>query len=255
MVVLVTLEAVAILLLGLLVAGLLRSHAEILRSLHDLGAGHDPGAEPAPQPANVQLRDPSSDGAFDLVGTSPNGDAVSVGVLGEGRSTLLAFLTSGCLTCKGFWDTFARSGEADVPGGARLVIVTKGREAESESKVRQLAPSQVAVVMSSQAWTDYEVPVAPYFLYVDGPSRTVVGEGSGSTWDQVSSLLSEALDDADLGGGGNGGAERERRRRRARVLEAEGEARADHDLLAAGIHPGHPSLYPVPESEPETEEP
>jgi hypothetical protein len=35
--VLVVVEAVAIALLALLVAGLLRSHAEILRSLHELG--------------------------------------------------------------------------------------------------------------------------------------------------------------------------------------------------------------------------
>ncbi|NAZ88376.1 hypothetical protein GTR00_20125, partial [Kineococcus sp. T90] len=33
--------AVAVALLGLLVAGLLRSHAEILRSLHALGAGRE----------------------------------------------------------------------------------------------------------------------------------------------------------------------------------------------------------------------
>ena len=39
MTVLVVAEAAAILLLGLLVAGLLRSHAEILRRLHELGAG------------------------------------------------------------------------------------------------------------------------------------------------------------------------------------------------------------------------
>ncbi|MGH9063549.1 MAG: hypothetical protein ACRD0L_06195, partial [Acidimicrobiales bacterium] len=39
MVVLVVVEALAIGLLGVLVAGLLRSHAEILRALHRLGAG------------------------------------------------------------------------------------------------------------------------------------------------------------------------------------------------------------------------
>ena len=43
MVVLVTLLAVAVGLLSLLVAGLLRSHAEILRSLHELGVDLDPG--------------------------------------------------------------------------------------------------------------------------------------------------------------------------------------------------------------------
>ncbi len=39
---LVVVEAVAIALLSLLVAGLLRSHAEILRSLHDFGVDLDP---------------------------------------------------------------------------------------------------------------------------------------------------------------------------------------------------------------------
>jgi len=44
---LVVAEAVAIGLLGLLVAGLLRSHAEILRRLHQLGAGDDDRRSPA----------------------------------------------------------------------------------------------------------------------------------------------------------------------------------------------------------------
>ena len=43
---LVIAEAVAIALLGLLVAGLLRSHAEILRALHELGAGQRRSAWP-----------------------------------------------------------------------------------------------------------------------------------------------------------------------------------------------------------------
>jgi len=40
---LVVVEALAIVMLGILVAGLLRSHAEILRSLHQLGVGLDDG--------------------------------------------------------------------------------------------------------------------------------------------------------------------------------------------------------------------
>ena len=42
MVALITLLAVAVGLLSLLVVGLLRSHAEILRALHDLGVDLDP---------------------------------------------------------------------------------------------------------------------------------------------------------------------------------------------------------------------
>ena len=42
MAVLVTLFGVVLALMAVLVAGLLRSHAEILRTLHDLGVDRDP---------------------------------------------------------------------------------------------------------------------------------------------------------------------------------------------------------------------
>ena len=44
MTVLVALQGVVILLLAVLVVGLLRSHAEILRALHDLGVNLEDGA-------------------------------------------------------------------------------------------------------------------------------------------------------------------------------------------------------------------
>ncbi len=218
----VAIQAVAIVLLGILVVGLLRSHAEILRKLHDLGAGLDPDAAPGvtsavPAPARGKAAT-----AFDLSGTTPRDEAVRIGVVGARQSTLLAFLSSGCQTCGGFWDTFAGTDGLAVPGGARLVIVTKGPEAESESRIRELSPAAVPVVMSTEAWVEYKVPATPYFVYVDGPSGRIVGEGSAQTWDQVTSLWSQALADA-----------------------AGGEARADRELLQAGIRPGHRSLYPT----------
>jgi len=221
----IAIEAVAIVLLGLLVVGLLRSHAEILRKLHELGAGLDPDARPgAISPVPAPVRRTAATG-FDLAGTNPADEAVRVGVVGARQSTVLAFLSSGCLTCGGFWDTFGATDRLAVPGGARLVIVTKGREAESESRIRELSPLTVPVVMSTTAWEEYKVPHTPYFVYVDGPTGRIIGEGSAQTWDQVVSLWSQALaDDASLAGGG--------------------EARADHELLQAGIHPGHESLYP-----------
>ena len=219
----VAVQAVAIVLLGLLVVGLLRSHAEILRKLHELGAGLDPDA-PASGVTSVvpaPVRRTASTG-FDLVGTTPGDEAVRVGVVGARQSTLLAFLSSGCLTCGGFWDTFSGTDRLAVPGGARLVIITKGPEAESESRIRELAPAAFPVVMSTRAWEDYKVPHTPYFVYVDGPSGRILGEGSAQTWDQVRSLWSQALADA-----------------------AGGEARADRELQQAGIRPGHRSLYPT----------
>ncbi|MGQ0805372.1 MAG: hypothetical protein ACT4PI_16105 [Actinomycetota bacterium] len=242
MVVLVTLLAVVVALLALLVAGLLRTHAEIIRGLHELGVDLDPDARAASATLSVlpTARAESGRAAADVAGQSPRGDAVSVGVAGSAEPTLLAFLTSGCLTCAGFWEAFGDPDELTVPGDARLVVVTKSGGNESVSKLRTLAPATVPVVMSTEAWEAYDVPVAPYFVYVDGPSGEVVGEGAASNWEQVVSLLSQALEDAGLDGGG-----RSRRHRRPRPRgDAAREARADRDLLAAGIHPGHPSLYP-----------
>ena len=220
-------QTVAIVLLGLLVVGLLRSHAEILRKLHELGAGLDPDAPSAvTSPVPAPVRRGASTG-FDLAGTTPADESVRIGVVGARQSTVVAFLSSGCLTCGGFWDTFASADRLTVPGGARLVIVTKGSEAESESRIRELAPSAFPVVMSTEAWLEYRVPHTPYFVYVDGPPARIIGEGSAQPWQQVVSLWSQALaDDASRSGGG--------------------EARADRELQQAGIHPGHESLYPTP---------
>jgi hypothetical protein len=88
--------------------------------------------------------------------------------------------------------------------------------------------------MSSQAWIDYEVPGSPYFLLIEG--GRVAGEGSGSTWQQVRALLGQASDDNAV-----------RRSRRLATGGMNGRDRADlvdRELSAAGIHPGHPSLYP-----------
>jgi hypothetical protein len=219
---LVAIQTLAIVLLGVLVVGLLRSHAEILRKLHELGAGLDPDATPTTSTAvPAPVRRTASTG-FDVAGVTPDEEAVRIGVVGARQSTLLAFLYSGCLTCGGFWEAFATTDRLAVPGGARLVVVTKGPEAESESRIRELSPTAFPVVMSTEAWLEYKVPHTPYFVYVDGPSGRIVGEGSAQTWEQVKSLWAQAL--ADDGG----------------------EARADRELLQAGIHPGHESLHLAP---------
>jgi hypothetical protein len=219
----VTILSVAVVLLGLLVVGLLRSHAEILRKLHELGAGLDPDVT---VPVSAPIRRSAATG-FDVAGITPDDETVRVGVVGARQNTVLAFLSSGCLTCGNFWESFAASDRPAVPGGARLVVVTKSPESESQSRIRELAPSAFPVVMSSTAWEEYGVPQTPYFVYVDGPSGRIVGEGSAQTWAQVVSLWSQALaDDASRAGGG--------------------DARADRELLEAGITPGHESLYPTP---------
>lgn len=177
MAVLVVLLGVVVALLGVLVAGLLRSHAEILRALHSLGADPDPpGRDVSPSGMSASTRDRHPPEAVDVSGETPRRDALAVAVAGADHDTLLAFLTSGCSTCGHFWEAFADPGAAQVPGDARLVIVTKDATAESPSQLARLAPSRVPVVMSSGAWEAYDVPVAPYFVYVHGPSSQVIGE-------------------------------------------------------------------------------
>jgi hypothetical protein len=259
MTVLVVIEAVVLALLVVLVAGLLRSHAEILRTLHDMGVGRDPLAEPGatspvspPTLARTPRRDPLPPAA-DLSGTAPGGDAVVVGVAGSPQPTLLAFLSSGCITCHHFWDAFSAP-ELQLPGGARLVVVTMGAEAESEAAIAGLAPRGVPVVMSSQAWTDYDVPGSPFFVFVDGGTGAIVGQGTAPDWGQVLRLMTEAADDGALAVAQEAASRRDRRAERRRQDDRAREARTDEVLMAAGIYPGHPSLYvQQPDAEPADE--
>lgn len=234
---LVIIETVAIALLAVLVAGLLRSHAEILRKLHDLGAGLDgDSSHRLARPVATGVAEPriAAEGpAVDVTGELASGGSSTVAVTGVEHFTLLAFLSSGCSTCAGFWDEFRSRADLDLPGSnTRMVIVTKGSEAESPAIVDQIAPAQYVTIMSSEAWEAYQVPVSPYFIMVDGMTGEVVGEGAATTWGQVDSLLRQAMADA--------GVVERRTRRNGR----DREARADAALAAAGIDPGHPSLYP-----------
>jgi hypothetical protein len=234
---------VAVALLGLLVVALLRSHAEILRRLHEIDPAGGPDHAHGPTPLDfgvrpgVALPRENDTPAFDITGVTAAGEDVALGLVGARTSTLLAFLSSGCVTCLDFWNAFAHE-QGALPAGVRLVVLTKGPEQESASRVAELAPPGVTVVMSTQAWVDYEVPMSPYFLLVDGPAGAVRGEGAASSWHQLTDLMGQAL--ADTGGVRRGGGHGRRRPAPA----AERESRIDSELLAAGIRPGDPSLRP-----------
>lgn len=270
MTVLVVLLALAVGLLGVLVVGLLRTHAEVLRRLHELGAGiyedddATGGASASASGAStvsatgvrtqVELRTrpgvpeprstegPVTGDAHDLAGVTPGGAAALTGVVGTDHTTLLAFLSSGCGTCADFWRAFGDGEGTRLPGrDTRLVIVTKGPELESAGEVARLAPAGVTTLMSSEAYDDYGVPANPYFILVDGPSGTIVGEGAAASWTQVAQLLRQAAEDA----GHDLDASPLRPSVPAgRLTGPERTARADRDLRAAGIGPGHPSLFP-----------
>jgi hypothetical protein len=217
--VLVAIETLVIVLLTVLVAGLLRSHADILRRLHALDGG---GESTPPNAAPLDLAPTRRGrGAIDIDGAGLHDDVVHIAIDGTGHRTLLAFLSSGCLTCREFWDAFADERALGLAADIRLVVVTKDPSEESLSAIRALAPPVIPVVMASDAWANYDVPGSPYFVLVDGATARVDGEGTGASWDHVRNLIGHATGD-------------------------EREIRIDRELLAHGIAPGDPILYHDP---------
>jgi hypothetical protein len=223
---LVAVETLLLVLLVLLVAGLLRSHAEILRRL-------GPPAEEARDDGPVvrqhaPARDRGALAAPDVAGSTLQGDSLKVSLAPGAPPTLLAFLTSGCTSCRNFWDAFGSGGIEELAPGVRVVAVAKDGSHESPTRLRELAPPGLPVLMSSAAWDAYSAPGSPYFVYVE--DGAIHGEGSATRWPQLASLLRDArAEEHDARGG----------QRRALGIDA--------TLEAAGIGPGHPSLYPTRE--------
>ena len=254
-------EGVAVALLGVLVLGLLRSHALILKALHELGAGLElekdagtgvttatTGGRPGPVPVELETgvipaTRHDSTTAHDIVGTDLDRASVEVVVTAPGQRTLLAFLTSGCSVCQTFWEEFQRG--VDVPGAGDLRVVAKGPEEESIPSLRSLA-GDLPVVQSTTAWVDYDIPGSPYFVYVE--AGRVTGEGSATTWPQVRDLMAQGVADSEEARGAAG-------RSGPGALVGEGLGRGERDSLprmdgelrAAGIAPGDPSLYASPD--------
>jgi hypothetical protein len=199
---LVSVETVLLVLLIVLVAALLRSHAELLRRL-----GPDDAAPGVPDPPAGARTDTT---APELAGVTVTGDAVKLAF--HGTPTLLAFLSSGCTSCRGFWE---KLGDSRPAPELRTVIITRGPDREQPAKLRGLAPEAVPVVMSSQAWRDYGVPGTPYFVLVE--DGAIAGEGVATTWSALASLVGDAIED---------------------------QRGVEERLAAAGIGPEHPSLFP-----------
>ena len=217
---LIIIEGIVILLLAVLVAGLLRSHAEILRQLAALGGG-----EPHEAHISPPRRLARNGSTTVLTGTTPGGGATIISLAGNRGHTLLAFLSTTCTACGAFWE-----GEVPSLSGIRPVVVTKGAEAESPAGVARLMNPAVSTLMSTEAWESFAVPATPYFVLVDGVGQ-IVGEGSAPTWAQVEDMMRRAIADD---------------RHSLRRSTSERKADVDEELTAAGIEPGDPRLYQPP---------
>jgi len=187
-----------LLLLAILIVGLLRGHAELLRRT----GGVQPASTAQPtagQPGIASIPDPRTEEtpAWDVAGRTLQGGAMKLAMKSD-RNTLLAFLSSGCMSCQPFWEHLDEVSTQTLPGNARLMVVVKDPNYESPSKLEPFLSSDVPALMSSQAWSDYKVEIAPYFIYVDGGLGEVMSEGAASSWPQVFSLLRDAIADGEM---------------------------------------------------------
>jgi hypothetical protein len=119
---LIAIDTLIVALLAVLMVGLLRSHGEILRRLGTSAQGTSAQGSSA---YDATATDPSADGrarmragiqdprsvvtpAFDISGSNLSRDTVNISMT-TGADTLIAFLSSGCLTCQTLWRGWART--------------------------------------------------------------------------------------------------------------------------------------------------
>src|SRR3989440_8763189 len=115
---LVACETLLLVVLVVLVAGLLRSHAEILRRLGP--PDDEDGAEAPVLRHSAPARSADQLAAPDVAGATLAGDSAKVSLAPGSPPTLLAFLTSGCTSCAGFWEAFGSGGLDELPRDVRV---------------------------------------------------------------------------------------------------------------------------------------
>jgi hypothetical protein len=231
--VLLLVETVLLAVLTVLVAGLLRAYGTVLRRLHQLDGGERTTAPPGAHTFELQPVATTTFGpAHDVAGASLAGEVVTTRVVGVEHDTVLLFLSSGCASCATFWGELAEP--VPLPPRTRLLVVAQDAPADDPAELAELAAPGVDVLLSSDAWRDYEVPGSPHVVFVDGASGEVRGEGTGQSLRQVAQLLAQATGDPAFLTG---------TRAAKPSRDAAQEAAVDRELLAAGIVPGDPRLY------------
>lgn len=221
---------VVVILLSLLVIGLLRSHADILRRLESIGEGLD-GASHGHGEITLTRRTQETSRERWVEGVTPDGEPAVVSLGAGPDPTLVAFLSTTCSTCTPFWEGLQSSTMHFGGHRHRVLAVTLGETEESPTRAQALAAPGLDVVMSSSAWSEFEVPGAPYFALLEPGTGRVVGEGSAMTFESLQEFLTDATNDQqwDL--------------QKGAPIEDE-ESRIDAELRRAGILPGDPRLYP-----------
>jgi hypothetical protein len=249
---LILIETVILGLLCVLVAGLLRAHGTVLRRLHQLDGGGQPDGPrqfdllpvmpaarstppvPSTESGGRPVETPEFGTAHDIAGESLRGELISARIVAVENDTLLLFLSSGCASCESFWSDLGQPGAIHLPAATRLLVVSQSPADEDVGALQAMAPTGLDVVLSSEAWRDYEVPGSPHVVYVEGATGRIRGEGTGQSLHQIAELLARSTGDAGFVTGGSS---------RKPNRDREQEAAVDRELLANGILPGDPRLY------------
>ncbi len=127
-----------------------------------------------------------------LSGTSPDGRPIEV-TLDQSGQTLLAFLAARCDGCEAFWHGLGTQEPPILPAGLACVVITRSAARTDVAQIAWLAAGiHWPVVMSDEAWTEFQVMSYPVFVLVDGPSRSVVAETVGFGWDDVLEMVASA---------------------------------------------------------------
>jgi hypothetical protein len=225
--------AVVVALLGLLVIGLLRSHADILRRLESLGAGLDGEHDHGSQQLTLTRHRSQSVSDRSVSGVTPDGEPLVVSLAASPDPTLIAFLSTTCSSCTSFWEGLSSSLMHFGGHPHRVLIVTLGESEESPTRAQSMARGSADVVMSSETWSEFEVPGAPYFVLLEGQTGQIVGEGSAMTYEALEEFLRDSTNDRLWD-----------RRGASPQTVLDEESRINAELRDAGIRPNDPRLYP-----------
>jgi hypothetical protein len=148
------------------------------------------GLRPIPSASSTEW---SRRRATDVVGTSPEGRQLEVRLADVGPQVLLAFLSTHCNGCDEFWAGMSDVAAQDLPASVSTVVVTRGPDSVDPAEVGRLASgSKVPVVMSDQAWVDFQVMGYPLFILVDAAQRCVIGESVGFGWTDIVAMVRSA---------------------------------------------------------------
>jgi hypothetical protein len=169
----------AVLLLSILLARALRLQVDVTRKVELMERRMDRMTRAASEGSAVEGVDapqesPRGGDAVDVRGTTPKGEPVVVDPVDEDGVVFL-FLSTTCGICLSLWRNLV--GREDALKTNRWVVVLREHDDPTDVAQDLLLASAPSVVMSDEAFADYEIPGSPYVVVVGSRPTDVVAEG------------------------------------------------------------------------------